>query len=117
MGKNVSNAKTFLEKRFEGQISGENIETGKLVTLYFLAQVEFFPVLTPIEILVLLSNMETSASNVELQLHQHFISYSLSNATANAVLAERNIKDHCQKSQSVFTSTLMRSSGIEKKNQ
>ncbi|XP_039135380.1 proteasome subunit alpha type-2-like isoform X2 [Dioscorea cayenensis subsp. rotundata] len=28
MGKNVSNAKTFLEKRFEGQISGKNIETG-----------------------------------------------------------------------------------------
>ncbi|KAB5532278.1 hypothetical protein DKX38_018948 [Salix brachista] len=94
------------------------------IDIVFLAQVEFFPVLTPIEILFSLFSMETSASNVELQLHQHFISYSLSNATANAVLAERNIKDHCQKSQSVFTSTvmfvrsampLMRSSGIEKK--
>ncbi|KAG8051238.1 hypothetical protein GUJ93_ZPchr0009g2067 [Zizania palustris] len=28
MGKNVSNAKTFLEKRYEGQISVNNIEIG-----------------------------------------------------------------------------------------
>ncbi|KAE8656194.1 Early-responsive to dehydration stress protein (ERD4) isoform 1 [Hibiscus syriacus] len=32
MVKNVSNAKTFLEKRFEGQISGENIEIGIIGT-------------------------------------------------------------------------------------
>ncbi|KAJ6358543.1 hypothetical protein OIU76_000286 [Salix suchowensis] len=44
MEKNVSNAKTFLEKRFEGQISGENIETGKI------GGDKQFRVLTPAEI-------------------------------------------------------------------
>uniref|UniRef100_A0A6N2LTX0 Uncharacterized protein n=1 Tax=Salix viminalis TaxID=40686 RepID=A0A6N2LTX0_SALVM len=52
MGKNVSNAKTFLEKRFEGQISGENIETGKLVKLCVIYPLCFLNcwVLTPAEI-------------------------------------------------------------------
>ncbi|KAB5532265.1 hypothetical protein DKX38_018935 [Salix brachista] len=60
---------------------------------------------------VLHQGMNDTISNSKLlfmlscKLYRSSLSLSNATASASAVLAERNIKDHCQKSQSVYSST------------